>query len=65
MIALLVAVNQYSLKILPTFEPIRNKTNRPFFADDTYCLSSFDESTELLAFEVTSFDFCFGSFPTL
>lgn len=64
MIALLVAVNQYSLKILPTFEPIRIKTNPPFFADDTSCLSSFDEFTELLAFAVTSFDFCFGSSPT-
>ena len=38
MIALLVAANQYSLKILPTFEPIRNKTNPPFLADDTLLL---------------------------
>ena len=66
MITLLVAVSLFSVKILPplSFEPIRNKTIPPFSTDDTGCLSSFDEFTELLAFAVTSFDFCFGSSPT-
>ena len=47
MIALLVAVSQFSVKILPplSFEPIRSKANPPFSADDTCCLSSFDEFT--------------------
>ena len=66
MIALLVAVNQFSLKILP---PLLNqsetKLTHRFSRMIPCCLSSFDEFTELLAFAVTSFDFCFDSSPTL
>ena len=66
MITLLVVVSQFSFKILPplSFEPIRSKTNPPFSADDTCCLSSFDEFNEFSVFAVTPFDFCFGSSPT-
>lgn len=66
MIALLVVVGQFSFKILPplSLEPIRSKANPQFSADDTCCLSSFDGFTELLAFAVTSFHFCFDSSPT-